>query len=353
MIELVNISKQYGSTVANYRLNLKVEHGELLTLLGPSGCGKTTTLRCITGHCIPDEGQIFISGKDVTTVPPHKRKVGMVFQNFALFPHMTVYENVGFPLKIKGISAKQAAEKIKESLNLVQLTGYEHHYPRQLSGGQQQRVGLARALVYRPKVLLLDEPLSSLDANLREKMRFEIKELQRKLGITTLYVTHDQEEALALSDRLAIMKNGKIHQIGTPEQIFEQPKTKFVATFIGLSNFIGGRVKLIKPVVLDIGSSVELTISPLEPVKIGEKKLIFIRPNDVEFFSEEKTDPTNTFDGIIKRVTYLGDKIDYLVHLNRELEIRVQTKVALRFKKGERVRVHLPIEKCKILKVKD
>lgn len=350
MIELVNITKRYGSIVANYQVSLKVDKGELLTLLGPSGCGKTTTLRCITGHCPPDEGQVFIEGKNVTTVPPHKREVAMVFQNFALFPHMTVFENVNFPLKIKSIPANLAAEKIKEILKLVRLTGYEHHYPRQLSGGQQQRVGLARALVYRPKVLLLDEPLSNLDAKLREEMRFEIKELQTKLGITALYVTHDQEEALALSDRLAIMKDGKIHQIGTPEQIFEQPKTKFVATFIGLSNFIEGRVKLNKPVVLDIGANAELIIVPLEQVKIGEKILIFIRPNDVELVPERKIELPNTFDGVIKRVTYLGDKIDYLVELNRKLEIRVQTKAALRFKKGESVRVHLPVEKCKILK---
>ena len=198
MIELQNVTKRYGPIVANDQINLGIRRGELMTLLGPSGCGKTTALRCITGHLTPDEGRVFIDGEDVTNVPTHQRELGMVFQNFALFPHMTVYENVEFPLMIRKQPKAERREMVMEALQLIRMEAYEKHYPRQLSGGQQQRVGLARALVYRPKVLLLDEPLSNLDAKLREEMRFEIKELQRRLGITAVYVTHDQAEAMAL-----------------------------------------------------------------------------------------------------------------------------------------------------------
>ncbi len=349
MIELIKVTKRYGNIIANDEVCLKVDKGELLTLLGPSGCGKTTTLRCITGHCPPDYGEIFIEGKNVTTLPPNKRKVGMVFQNFALFPHMTVFENIYFPLKIRGMNTKEAADRVYETLNLVQLSGYESHYPRQLSGGQQQRVGLARALVYQPKILLLDEPLSNLDAKFREEMRFEIKELQRRLGITAIYVTHDQEEALALSDKIAIMKEGRIHQVGTPEEIFEKPKTIFVATFIGLSNIIEGAVSAIDPVTLDIGSNLKLTLLYRKEIKIGEKLRVLIRPNDVEFLTDEGEEKHNIFEGTIARVTYLGNKMDYLVDLPSRLVIRVQTDLTSRHNPGDKVKVHLPVNKCKIL----
>ncbi|MDH7488751.1 MAG: ABC transporter ATP-binding protein, partial [Anaerolineae bacterium] len=233
MIELVDITKRYGNIVANDHVTLRIRRGELMTLLGPSGCGKTTALRCITGQNIPDEGRVFIDGKDVTDVPTHRRELGMVFQNFALFPHMTVFENVEFPLMIRRMDKAERAKLVRDALKLVRLEGYEKHYPRQLSGGQQQRVGLARALVYRPKVLLLDEPLSNLDAKLREEMRFEIKDLQRRLGITAVYVTHDQGEAMSLSDRIAVMNSGIIEQVGTPAEIYEAPRSSFVAAFIG------------------------------------------------------------------------------------------------------------------------
>ncbi|MCK4255399.1 ABC transporter ATP-binding protein [candidate division WOR-3 bacterium] len=349
MIELIRVTKRYGNIIANDEVCLKVNKGELMTLLGPSGCGKTTTLRCITGHCSLDQGEIFIEGKNVTILPPNRRKVGMVFQNFALFPHMTVFENIYFPLRIRGIGKKKAGERIYETLNLVQLSGYENHYPRQLSGGQQQRVGLARALVYQPKILLLDEPLSNLDAKFREEMRFEIKELQKRLGITAIYVTHDQEEALALSDKIAIMKDGRIHQVGTPEEIFERPKTFFVATFIGLSNIIQGTVKNTHPLCLDIGSNLILTISYRKEIKIGEKVQVLIRPNDVEFMTDEKGGKDNIFDGTVARTTYLGSKMDYLIDLTSRLEIRIQTDLTFRHNIGDRVKVYLPISKCKIL----
>jgi ABC-type Fe3+/spermidine/putrescine transport system ATPase subunit len=245
MIELRNVTKRYGDLLANDAINLKIRRGELMTLLGPSGCGKTTALRCITGHNIPDEGEVWIDGQNVTHVPTHKRELGMVFQNFALFPHMTVFDNVGFPLMIRHTDRAERRERVMEALRLIHMESYADHYPRQLSGGQQQRVGLARALVYRPKVLLLDEPLSNLDAKLREEMRFEIRDLIDRLGITAVYVTHDQAEALALSDRVAVMNAGRIEQVGTPDAIYDYPQSRFVADFIGLSDFIAGTVSAV------------------------------------------------------------------------------------------------------------
>jgi ABC-type Fe3+/spermidine/putrescine transport system ATPase subunit len=245
MIELRNVSKRYGPIVANDHINLGIRRGELMTLLGPSGCGKTTALRCITGHNIPDEGRVFIDGKDVTDVPTYRRELGMVFQNFALFPHMTVFDNVGFPLMIRRMDMAERRERVMEALKLIRMERYERHYPRQISGGQQQRVGLARALVYRPKVLLLDEPLSNLDAKLREEMRFEIRYLIDRLKITAVYVTHDQAEALALSDRVAVMNAGHIEQVGTPDEIYDFPQSRFVADFIGLSDFLAGTVSAV------------------------------------------------------------------------------------------------------------
>ena len=222
MIEFRDVTKRYGALVANDHLSLTIRRGELMTLLGPSGCGKTTALRCLTGMNHPDEGRILLDGTDVTDVPTHQRELGMVFQNFALFPHMTVADNVSFPLMIRNLPREERTKLVTEALRLVRLEGYAGHFPRQLSGGQQQRVGLARALVYRPKVLLLDEPLSNLDAKLREEMRFEIKEVVTRLGITAMYVTHDQAEALALSDRVAIMNRGRLQQLGTPEEVFRR-----------------------------------------------------------------------------------------------------------------------------------
>ncbi|MFQ6057350.1 MAG: ABC transporter ATP-binding protein [Anaerolineae bacterium] len=352
MVELKNITKRYGDIVANDHINLGIRRGELLTLLGPSGCGKTTALRCITGYITPEEGRVFIDGVDVTDVPTHKRQLGMVFQNFALFPHMTVYENVEFPLMIRNLSKPQRREMVMEALRLIRMEGYEDHYPRQLSGGQQQRVGLARALVYRPKVLLLDEPLSNLDAKLREEMRFEIKDLQTRLGITAIYVTHDQEEALALSDRVAIMNQGRIEQVGTPEAIYEEPQSKFVADFIGLSNFIEGIVSAFD----DLGRAViaredgRLLIPASEDLARGQRILVFVRPNEIRLLSRDQGGGENTFEGVIEKMTYLGDKIDYRVRLGRALELRVQTDGTQRFQRGEQVRVHLPIERCRAIR---
>nr|MBC7243880.1 ABC transporter ATP-binding protein [Chloroflexota bacterium] len=350
MIVLQNVTKRYGSIVANANVNLSVRRGELMTLLGPSGCGKTTALRCITGQVMPDEGRVFIDGVDVTDVPTHKRELGMVFQNFALFPHMTVYENVEFPLMIRRMSQAQRREMVMSALHLIRMESYARHYPRQLSGGQQQRVGLARALVYHPKVLLLDEPLSNLDAKLREEMRFEIRDLIGRLGITAVYVTHDQAEALALSDRVAVMNAGRIEQVGTPDEIYESPRSKFVADFIGLSNFIRGRVLSLEQGMAVVAvNHIKLLVPATEGTQVGQDLLVFIRPNDVQLFPADFERPVNTFEGVVNKLTYLGDTIDYRVVVGEGVQVRVQTDGKVRFKAGETVKVCLPEACCRVI----
>jgi ABC-type Fe3+/spermidine/putrescine transport system ATPase subunit len=350
MIELLNITKRYGQIVANANIQLSIFRGELMTLLGPSGCGKTTALRCITGQITPDEGRVYIDGADVTEIPTHQRELGMVFQNFALFPHMTVHDNVGFPLMIRGQSPTQRREQVMETLRLIRMESYAEHFPRQLSGGQQQRVGLARALVYRPKVLLLDEPLSNLDAKLREEMRFEIRDLISRLGITAVYVTHDQAEALAIADRVAVMNAGRIEQIGTPDEIYECPRSKFVAEFIGLSNFVQGEVISLEGglAVVTVGH-LQLRMSAEEGARVGQDLLVFIRPNDIDLLPAEHEANENTFAAVVSKLTYLGDKIDYRLVLGDDLQLRVQTDGKVRFEVGDPVKVHLPQPHCRVI----
>ncbi len=352
MIELRNVTKRYGDLVANDNVTLQIRRGELMTLLGPSGCGKTTALRCITGHNIPDAGEVWIDGRQVTNVPTHKRELGMVFQNFALFPHMTVFENVEFPLMIRRLDKAQRRERVMEALRLIRMESYEKHYPRQVSGGQQQRVGLARALVYRPKVLLLDEPLSNLDAKLREQMRFEIRELVDRLSITAVYVTHDQAEALALSDRVAVMNAGRIEQIGTPDEIYDYPQSRFVADFIGLSDFIEGTVSAVDAegeTVVVRAKGLEVTVPSLPDMSPGRSVLLFIRPNNVELLPASHESGTNIFPGVVEKTTYLGDRNDYRISVGEGLELRVQTDGKLRFDQGERVKLHLPVPLCRVI----
>jgi putative spermidine/putrescine transport system ATP-binding protein/spermidine/putrescine transport system ATP-binding protein len=241
-VVLTSIEKRYGKNVAVPDLSLSIEKGTFFSLLGPSGCGKTTTLRLIAGFERADRGTIEIGGRDVTRLPAYRRDFGMVFQNFALFPHMTVGENVGFGPRMKGVARRDIIERVREALTLVQLEDYIDRYPNQLSGGQQQRVALARAIVIKPPVLLLDEPLGALDKMLRDSMQTELRQLQRKLGITTVFVTHDQEEALTMSDRVAVMNEGVIEQIDSPGEIYERPRTEFVANFLGISNMFDGVV---------------------------------------------------------------------------------------------------------------
>ena len=241
-LELIGLTKRFGSFTAVDNMNLKAADGEMIALLGGSGCGKTTTLRMIAGFAEPTEGSILVDGEDVAKIPPYKRNIGIFFQNYALFPHMTVFENVAFGLKLQKLKKPEIAQRVAEILTLVKLTGLDKRYPRELSGGQQQRVALARALVTRPHILLLDEPLSNLDAKLRIEMQVEIKRIQKELGITTIIVTHDHEEAVSLADRVIVMHEGKIQQIGSPNEIFERPCSAFVADFMGFSTFIQGTI---------------------------------------------------------------------------------------------------------------
>jgi spermidine/putrescine ABC transporter ATP-binding subunit len=343
MIEFRDVTKRYGSLVANDHLTLTIRRGELMTLLGPSGCGKTTALRCLTGMNRPDEGRIYLDGKDVTDIPTHQRELGMVFQNFALFPHMTVADNVGFPLMIRNLPKDEQAKLVAEALRLIRLEGYAAQYPRHLSGGQQQRVGLARALVYRPKVLLLDEPLSNLDAKLREEMRFEIKEVVTRLGITAMYVTHDQAEALALSDRVAIMNRGRLEQLGTPEEIYETPNSRFVAEFIGLSNFLEGRVAALDgPVMRVAASGLTIQTPSLPDVALGRKVLLFLRPNEIELLPADAALEANTFPAKVEKATYLGDTMDYRLTLGEGAELRVQADARHRYHAGDSVHLRWP-----------
>jgi len=352
MIELRGVTKRYGDVLANDNVTLKIQRGELMTLLGPSGCGKTTALRCITGHNVPDEGEVWIEGRNVTSVPTHKRELGMVFQNFALFPHMTVFDNVEFPLMIRRMDKRERRERVMEALRLIRMEQYEKHYPREVSGGQQQRVGLARALVYRPKVLLLDEPLSNLDAKLREEMRFEIRDLIDRLGITAVYVTHDQAEALALSDRVAVMSAGHIEQVGTPDEIYDYPQSRFVADFIGLSDFVEAAVISLDSageMVTVQAKGLEILISGRRNMSPGQSVLLFVRPNDVELLPASSEAGTNVFLGEVEKMTYLGDRNDYRIVLGDGLRLRVQTDGKVRFNECERVKVYLPPALCRVI----
>ena len=244
-LDLININKSFGTTVAVENFNLNIMQGEFVSFLGPSGCGKTTTLRMIAGFELPTSGQISLENRDLTYLPPNKRNVGMVFQSYALFPNMTVADNIGYGLKVTKKSRQEITARVDEMLGLIHLEDRRTHYPSQLSGGQQQRVALARALAIRPQVLLLDEPLSALDAKIRLELRHEIRRIQQQLGITTIYVTHDQEEALSLSDRVVVMSQGKVEQVGTPAQIYSFPATEFVAQFVGQINLLP--VKVVNP----------------------------------------------------------------------------------------------------------
>ncbi|NBS75530.1 MAG: ABC transporter ATP-binding protein, partial [Betaproteobacteria bacterium] len=241
-VELIHVTKKYGETAAVSDLSLSIAQGELVALLGPSGCGKTTTLQMLAGFTELTSGDILVNGKSIKNVPPHKRNIGVVFQSYALFPHLSVFDNVAFGLRMRNMNQVDIGAKVKRALDNVQLSALEDRYPKQMSGGQQQRVALARALVIEPEVLLLDEPLSNLDANLREQMRFEIREIQKRVGITTVFVTHDQSEAMAVADRLVVMSNGGIRQVGTARDIYQSPIDLFVTQFIGHANILNGKV---------------------------------------------------------------------------------------------------------------
>ncbi|QNK47151.1 ABC transporter ATP-binding protein [Brevibacterium sp. PAMC23299] len=314
-VEIKGAFKQFGANVVLNGIDLEVKQGELLTLLGPSGCGKSTTLNLIAGFLDPDRGEVHIKGNNVTKVPPYKRDLGMVFQTYSLFPHMTVYENLSFGLKLRKVGKAEQKKKISKALELVKMSGLENRYPRELSGGQRQRVAISRALVVEPELLLLDEPLSNLDAKLRHELRAEIKRLQKEIGVTTIFVTHDQEEALSMSDRVVVMNAGKIEQISTPTEIYNHPKTEFVFQFIGKSNCFEGNVSAIdkRKVAVKIGSDIthvdkNNVMGNESDLKTGDEVKLYIRPEKLQIVSldEKSSFPLDFHRAKISQMNYLG-----------------------------------------------
>ncbi|TDG00367.1 ABC transporter ATP-binding protein [Paenibacillus piri] len=318
-VEIRGAYKKFGSNVVLGGVDLDVKQGELLTLLGPSGCGKTTTLNLIAGFIDADQGELFIKGKRMNGVPPYKRDLGMVFQTYSLFPHMTVYENLEFGLKLHKVSKADCARRIKNALETVKMTGLEERYPREMSGGQRQRVAIARALVVQPKLLLLDEPLSNLDAKLRQELRVEIKRLQKEVGVTTIFVTHDQEEALSMSDRIIVMDKGKVEQAGTPTEIYANPRSEFVFNFIGKSNCLHGSIASIDTgmitVQLENGEKLLVEAGNVmgedRSCSIGDSVKLYIRPEKVAIGSifDPEYDPHTVH---ISQMNYLGSAWEIL-----------------------------------------
>src|SRR3954453_3933738 len=351
-VVLVDLVKRFADVTAVAGLNLDMPPGEFFSLLGPSGCGKTTTLRMIAGFERPDEGQILLDGVDMAETPPHKRKVNTVFQNYALFPHLTVADNVGFGLKYKGISKQDARSKVGQALELVRLSGYEKRRPSQLSGGQQQRVALARALVLEPEVLLLDEPLGALDAKLRKQLQIELKSLQEEVGITFIYVTHDQEEALTMSDRLAVMSDGRVEQVGTPSEVYEEPRTTYVADFLGVSNLMDGRAE-----GADASGRTRVHLGEFEVLAEhgdadahGDVKVV-IRPERV-VLGEAGTSGENVVPGMVERVVYVGSTMQVMLHLapGQTIQAWVQNLgEQLPYSQGSSVSVLLPSDALRVL----
>ncbi|MDR4926420.1 ABC transporter ATP-binding protein [Peribacillus simplex] len=324
-VEIKGAFKQFGANVVLNGIDLEVKQGELLTLLGPSGCGKSTTLNLIAGFLDADRGEVHIKGHNVTKVPPYKRDLGMVFQTYSLFPHMTVYENLSFGLKLRKVSKAEQKKKISKALELVKMSGLENRYPRELSGGQRQRVAISRALVVEPELLLLDEPLSNLDAKLRHELRAEIKRLQKEIGVTTIFVTHDQEEALSMSDRVVVMNAGKIEQISTPTEIYNHPKTEFVFQFIGKSNCFEGNVFAVdkRKVSVKIGPDITHVdanniMGNDSDLKNGDEVKLYIRPEKLQIVSldEKSTSLLDFQHAKISQINYLGTswEINVLLH---------------------------------------
>jgi spermidine/putrescine transport system ATP-binding protein len=338
-IEAIDVTKSFGDNIAVNNINLTIEEGEFFSFLGPSGCGKTTLLRMIAGFERPSSGQLIIDGKDMVTIPPHKRPVNMVFQSYALFPHMTVADNVAFGLKSKGTYNKiEIGKMAEEALNLVRLGPMSERYPSQLSGGQQQRVALARAAVNKPKVLLLDEPLSALDPQIREEMQEELSRLQRELNLTFVMVTHDQSEALALSHRLAVFSRGNLEQVGTPMEIYEQPRTVFVAQFIGQTNLVPGTVQQVKDdlVEIDVGAGITFWSQTTQPsserVKGGDEVILLVKPHAVTIGTpgcdQAEAKPhgqhlVNRFEASISSCSYQGFITEYMIRLANGIKLKV------------------------------
>lgn len=322
-VSLRGISKFFDDVTAVDNVDLDIADGEFFALLGPSGCGKTTTLRMVAGLELPSAGSLQIFGEEVGSLPPNKRPVNTVFQNYALFPHMSVADNVAFGLRMRKVPKSEISTRVQEAISLVRMSGMEGRRPNQLSGGQQQRVALARALVNRPKVLLLDEPLAALDLKLRQEMQFELKQLQREVGITFVFVTHDQEEALALSDRLGVMNDGRLLQVGTPEEMYDAPVDRFVADFIGRSNFLKGTLE--SPDVVCLTNGQRINVPAVDAVTVGDEVQVSLRPERVMICDVDTApDGVARLSGIVDSETFLGNSVVYRVTLDW-MTIEVET----------------------------
>ena len=359
-VALQNVWKRFpgpaGETVVAVKdVSLKINDGEFFALLGPSGCGKTTTLRMIAGFELPTEGDIYIHGRAMGKTPPYQRPVNTVFQSYALFPHMTIGENVAFGLEMKKVSKTEAQQRVKEALEMVRLPGYERRKPKQLSGGQQQRVALARALVNRPEVLLLDEPLGALDLKLRKEMQIELKRLQREVGITFVFVTHDQEEALTMSDRIAVMSQGVALQVGDANDIYEHPNCKFVADFIGETNFLDGKIveKDGAKVRVELEAGGEIWATTPQPIATGEKITVTVRPEKMHLLTTMGSSG-NELRGRVTSIVYIGTDTHYGVTLanGQEVRVRQQNSTAdsrMLAKEGEAAGIHFVPEAARVL----
>ena len=356
-VEIRALRKTYGSTVVVDGVDLRIEHGQLVCLLGPSGCGKTTTLRLLAGFLEPDGGEIVVGGRRLSSpgkaVPPERRKMSMIFQSYAVWPHMTVFENVAYGLKLRGLPRSTVEQRVRAMLDVVRLGGLAERYPGELSGGQQQRVALARALVVEPETLLLDEPRSNLYAHLREEMRFEIRRLHEQYKITTVYVTHDQAEAMVIADRIAVMNQGRVEQVGTGEDIYERPQSEFVARFIGQTNLLPGTVGA-EPGLVSLPGGVLRTAggSSASP---GTSVAVSIRPSDIAISPTPAANgaarAANLLRGRVLRAYYLGATRDYQVEVagSEGLCLRVVAPPDVAIGAGEAVTLRLPQEKCRVL----
>ena len=350
LLRLENLCKDYGQGMILHHLNLDIYPGEFLTLLGPSGCGKTTTLRMIAGLESVTEGRVWLEGRDITQLPPEKRPLNTVFQSYALFPHMNVFQNIAYGLKVKGVKKAEQKERVEEALRLVRLTGYEKRMPSQLSGGQRQRIAIARAAVLRPKVLLLDEPLGALDLKLRQQMQTELKRMQQEMGITFVYITHDQEEALNMSTRIVILREGRVEQIGTPEEVYEHPQTLFAAGFIGQSNLLRGEVTAVHPenrFTLRV-EDVELPVLSDRPFAVGDRAVLCLRPQRVRYGFQPQHQME--LQGVIRQKYYSGGMQHTLIALSDRLTVNAVTQASEmdQFQIGDRVYVgwnqtHAPV----------
>ncbi|TMG84835.1 MAG: ABC transporter ATP-binding protein [Betaproteobacteria bacterium] len=335
IVRFVGIGKTYDGVLRVIEaLDLDIEQGEFLTLLGPSGSGKTTALMLLAGFETPTAGEILLEGKPLSRVPPHQRNIGMVFQNYALFPHMTIAENIAFPLSVRGVPAADIARRVERALGMVQLSGLGGRRPAQLSGGQQQRVAVARALVFEPKLILMDEPLGALDKQLREQMQLEIRQLHQRLGVTMVYVTHDQAEALTMSDRIAVFHRGRIEQLDTPEQMYEYPKNAFVARFIGENNRLEGRLEAVADGRCTIRIAVgdrQIAGTLVEPVPSGSEVTVSLRPERVQIRAAGHTidgHPGCRLAGSLREVIYLGDHVRARVALAGNGEFMVKRPIS-------------------------